>query len=959
MMPKIPHSTLAAGGSLALLLLAAPSWGTEEFAFFEREIRPILVEHCYECHSSGEQQKGGLVLDSRAGWAVGGDSGPALVPGDPAGSLLIESVRYENPRLEMPPKSRLPSEKIAALEKWVAMGAPDPREGSVQRAAGGMTVEEGREFWSYRRPVAPPLPEVADEAWPTVEIDRFLLARMEAAGVAPAPLATPEARLRRLHFDLTGLPPTPEEIRLFVKNPSEEAWAREIDRLLASPRFGERWGRHWLDVARYGESYTLRGLIMRESWRYRDYVIEAFNADLPYDEFLREQIAGDLMPEEGASLAERQRRLVATGFLALGNHNLEEQDKRQLDLDIVDEQLETIGKAVLGQALGCARCHDHKFDPIPTRDYYALAGILANTSILAHSNVSSWLDLPLPLDPAEERALLAHETRLTALEAELKEAEKEREAAVAADPARGSEGRPAIVAADALPGIVVDDGEAEKVGEWRHSVFTKSYVGEGYLHDDNAGKGLKTLSFVARVPKRGRYEVRLAWAPGPGRAADVPILVSSADGDFPIRFDMSVAPPIEGRFASLGQFTFETNGANFVLISNEGTVGHVTADAVQFLPVEELERPVKAADGPRDEKAAKRRAEAVAEVARIKREISELKEKGPVRPKHLGVREAEKPADMPVLARGVVHQPTGDPVPRGFLQVALAPGASPPAIPEGRSGRLELADWVASAENPLTARVFVNRAWHWMFGQGLVRSTDNFGTTGEAPSHPELLDWLALRFVGQGWSVKRLVREIALTKAYQLAAPADESPWIAADPENRLFARAPRRRLEAEAMRDAILFASGRLDLQAGGATIRPAASNDYGYAQDSLRRSVYLPALRNSPHDLLEAFNMADPSRPTGRRELGTVAPQALLMLNHSFVLEESAHAARRVLVEAEEAGERLELATRRVLGRGPLPSERALVESLLAEGEGEEEEAWTTVLQGLFASLDFRYLE
>mgnify|MGYP000932360708 CR=1 FL=1 len=946
------------GGGVASLLCALSSSGGEEFAFFEKEIRPILVEHCYECHANDTAQKGGLVLDSREGWIVGGDSGPALVPWDAAGSLLIEAVRYDTPHLEMPPKTRLPATKIAALERWVAMGAPDPREGKVEKAASGMSVEEGRGFWSYRPLSDPALPSVKDVDWPANGIDRFLLARMEAEGVAPAALAAPEAALRRLHFDLAGLPPTPEEIAAFLADPSEEEWRREVDRLLASPRFGERWGRHWLDVARFGESYTLRGLILREAWRYRDYVVEAFNRDLPYDQFLREQIAGDLMPSD-APLRERQRRFVATSFLALGNHNLEEQDKRQLDLDIVDEQLDTLGKALLGQTLGCARCHDHKFDPVPTRDYHALAGILASTVSLSHSNVSSWLDLPLPLDVEEEARVAEQESRLAALEAALKEAEKVREQAVAADPARASSSRPEIVAADDLPGFVVDDTEAEKVGDWKPSVLTKTYVGEGYLHDNNEGKGLKTLSFVARVPKAGRYEVRLAWAPGAGRAASIPIMISSAEGDFPLRIDQSGTPPVEGRFTSLGEYRFETNGANFVLISNEGTEGYVVADAVQFLPVGQVETPVNVTSETRDDETAKRRSEAIAEVARIKKEIAALKEVGPSRPKYLGVKEAEKPADLPVLARGLVHNPTGDPVPRGFLQVAMHAGETAPAIPSDRSGRLELAGWIASPENPLTARVFVNRAWHWMFGRGLVRTTDNFGTTGEAPSHPELLDWLARRFVEEGWSVKRLVREIALTKAYRLAAPGDESPWLEADPENRLFARAPRRRIEAEAMRDAILFASGQLDATAGGPTIRPGAANDYTYRQDSLRRSLYLPALRNAPHELLEAFNMADPSRTTGRRDLGTVAPQALFLLNHPFVLEQADAAAKRVLAEGTCDESRLELATLRVLGRAPLPTERAIASSLLTSMPQAEEEAWSTIFQGLFASLDFRYLE
>lgn len=942
-----------------IVALPCLSRGAEDIAFFEREIRPVLVEHCYECHSTEKEFKGGLVLDSREGWAVGGDSGPAIVPGDVEGSLLIRSIRYTDHDFEMPPKTRLPAGTVAAFEKWVSIGAPDPREGEVVRASSGMSVEEGRKYWSYRPLSDPVPPTVTDTAWPAGEIDRFLLSRMETAGVSPAPQANPEALLRRLHLDLTGLPPAPDEITAFVANPSEEAWRLEVDRLLASPRFGERWGRHWLDLARFGESYTLRGLILREAWRYRDYVIDAFNRDLPFDQFIREQIAGDLMPATDA-LTERQRRFPATSFLALGNHNLEEQDKRQLDLDIVDEQLDTLGKAFLGQALGCARCHDHKFDPIPTRDYHAMAGILTSTVSLSHSNVSNWLDLPLPLDPEEEKAFDAKDLMLAALEADLKKAEKTREEAVAADPARASTARPEVVALSELPGTVIDDTAAEKVGDWKHSVHTRSYVGEGYLHDEAQGKGLKTISFVAAVPKAGRYEVRFAWATGVNRDRAVPVTISSADGDFLVHVDQSQEPLIEGRFVSLGQYRFEANGAGFVLVSNEGTKGYVVADAVQFLPVEAVEVAPETVTTNEESAVAKKRREAVAEVARVKKEIAAVRKDGPSRPRYLGVKEADTPADLAVLVRGVVHNPTGDPVPRGFLQVTSPAGFAGEPIPANQSGRLQLADWIASSDNPLTARVYVNRVWHWMFGRGLTRTTDNFGTTGEAPAQPELLDWLARRFINGDWSVKSLVREIALSRAYRLAAPADESPWAKVDPENHLFARAPRRRIEAESLRDSILVASGRLQLQGGGPTIQANKANDFSYEHDLLLRSVYLPALRNSMPEILETFNAADPSRTTGRRDIGTVAPQALFLLNNRFILEEARAAAARILTDGKTDEERLELASLRVLGRSPLPSEKQLASSLLASSPaGKEVEAWTTLFQAYFACIDFRYLE
>ena len=319
----------AAGLLGATFLVGGFAHGTEGIEFFEKEIRPLLIEHCYECHSTGEELKGGLSLESRAGWETGGDSGPSVVPGDPDGSLLIKSIRYTDSDLQMPPKTRLAPDAVKAFERWVEMGAPDPREGRIERKAAGMSLEDGRRFWSYRPLSEHTPPEVENANWPSGTIDQFLLARMEAVGVDPAPQARAEALLRRLYLDLTGLPPDPAEIKAFLEDPSEDAWERQVDHLLNSPRFGERWGRNWLDVARFGESYTLRGLILREAWRYRDYVIDSFNRDLPFDQFIREQIAGDLM-NSSDPVAERARRLPATGFLALGNHNLEEQDKRQL-----------------------------------------------------------------------------------------------------------------------------------------------------------------------------------------------------------------------------------------------------------------------------------------------------------------------------------------------------------------------------------------------------------------------------------------------------------------------------------------------------------------------------------------------------------------------------------------------------------------------------------------------------
>ena len=378
---------------LAVAFLAAPQADPAGEAFFETKVRPLLVKRCYSCHSTGESKKikGGLHLDSRAGWMRGGDSGPAIVPGKPDKSLMVRAIRYELDA-GMPPKKQLSAPEVETLVEWVKRGAPDPRREVSPPATKmkmGMSLEDGRKFWSYILPKKVLPPKVRKAKWPKDDLDRFILSRLEAEGHMPAPPASPSVLLRRLHLDLVGLPPTVKEITTFAANPDVEA---TVDRLLASPHFGERWGRHWLDVARFAESVTLRGFIMNDAWRYRDYVIRAFNEDVPFDQFIREQVAGDLLAS--SSREDRRRKLVAVTFLLMGNHNFENQLKSQLEVDMVDEQLEAITRGFLAQTVTCARCHDHKFDPISTKDYYAMAGILKNSNPVKHANVSTWLAAP-------------------------------------------------------------------------------------------------------------------------------------------------------------------------------------------------------------------------------------------------------------------------------------------------------------------------------------------------------------------------------------------------------------------------------------------------------------------------------------------------------------------------------------------------------------------------------------
>ncbi len=961
--------------------LGAAEAGAE---FFEKRVRPVLVERCYECHGE-KKQKGGLRLDHAAALTKGGDSGPALVPGQPEKSLLIKVISWSDPDLQMPPKNKLAEAEIATLTEWVKMGAPDPRTNLQSQLSNQKAPTTNH--WAYQplKNILPPT--VKDSSWPRTDLDRFILAKLESVAASresaanqPGQPRSHETRLqmagdadratllRRAYFDLLGLPPSPEQIDDFVQDQSPEAFARVVDRLLTAPQFGERWGRHWLDVVRYAESVTLRGFIFKEAWRYRDYVIESFNSDLPYDQFIREQIAGDLL--DSKSLAEKRRRMIATTFLALGNTNLEEQDKAQLRMDIVDEQLDTIGKAMLAQTIGCARCHDHKFDPIPTRDYYAMAGILRSTRTVTNANVSGWLELPLPVEPEQEAIFAAHEQQVVALQAQIKTAKDAAKvlAGKNSEPKSGRDFQPAVVAASALPGLVVDSAQAKAVGAWKHSQFSKHYIGDGYVHDDLQGKGEKTLTFQPDLKKAGRYEVRFAYQHGTSRATNVPVTVFHADGETTILVNQQEGPVLDGRFVSLGQFRFEGNGFGSALVSNEGTLGHVTADAVQFLPVEAVE--ITATSDAKKSPAKKDTVNSSTELKSLEAKLKQLNESGPKRPLVMSVREEEKIEDAFVHVRGSVHN-LGAQVPRGFLRVATL--GAPPVVPEKQSGRREFADWIASPSNPLTARVMVNRTWHWLFGAGLVRTTDNFGTTGETPSHPELLDHLASQFIAQGWSVKKLVREIMLSRTYQqgsevISKTVTSNQSAQGASRNSLntdslmtdyFPPFRRRRLDAECLRDTMLSVSGQLSSERGGPSFKATLAADYGFNYTDTRRSVYAPAFRNALPEIFEVFDFADPSMIVGVRNVSTVAPQALFLMNHPFVRTQAQAAAKRLLAENLPDDEaRLQRACRLALGRAPTDGEKVVAKKCLSK-ETDPVAAWTDLFHTLFASADFRYVK
>lgn len=919
--------------------------------FFEKKIRPVLAQHCYSCHSQNARPlQANLLLDTREGIRRGGDSGPAVVPGKPAESQILGALKFET--FEMPPSGKLPDEVIADFEKWIADGAVDPREGKAVAAAPGIDLEAGRQFWAFQPLQRSPAPRLAHDDWSTTEIDRFLFAAMDAAGLQPVERADRRTLIRRAYFDLIGLPPTPEEIAAFLADDRPDAFARLVDHLLASPHFGERWGRHWLDVARFAESSGGgRTLLFPNAWRYRDYVIAAFNNDKPYDRFLHEQIAGDLLPYDTPQ--QRADNLTALGFLMLGPHNYETQDKELLRMDVVDEQIDVVSKAVLGLTVSCARCHDHKFDPIPTRDYYALAGIFRSTKSLTPGNVSGWVEHALPMEPEQAAAVEAYQVARAKLAADLAEAQKQTQQLQN----RLKQMQPG----GPLQGIVVDSDKAEVVGEWKASTSNKPFVGTDYLHDMADGKGEKRVVYQPKLPRPGKYEVRVSYTAGPNRSTKVPVTVAHADGEKTIEIDQRKTPPIDGQFVSLGVFRFEAIGT--VTVANRGTTGFVVADAVQFIP-QDSTADLEAAKAEAEKAAApirKQLEDAQLEVKRLQGELAALDRSAPPIPKVMGVHDEAETGDYHLCVRGNVHN-LGPVVPRGFLQV-LASGT--PSIPPGQSGRLELAQWLTDPANPLPARVMVNRIWQHLFGQGLVRTADNFGTTGERPSHPELLDYLATRLIDDGWSIKHAIRSIMLSSAYQASSqPTDAARRI--DPENRLLSHQNRRRLEGESLRDAILALSGRLDRSVGGPTIRPGTRSELDYEFRELCRSVYLPVFRNTLVDMLEVFDMADPNIVQGQRVATTRSTQALFLMNSPFVIQEAEAAARTMLQRPGlSLQERIDRAYEESLGRLPHSAERELSRQYLAvvENQPAQEQQrlaqWARFYQALWASIDFRYVD
>ncbi len=712
--------------------------------FFEKEVRPLLIEHCLKCHGD-KKPKGGLRLTSRAAVLQGGDSGPAAIAGKPEDSLLIRAVRYADTP-QMPPKRKLSDRQIAVLTRWVQLGLPWPRRNTAIATTtdnGAFHIsDEQRRFWSFQpmKKVSPP--SVRDTVWAKSAVDRFILAALEAKGLRPAKPADKRTLLRRAAFDLTGMPPTLEAMETFLRDDKADAFARAVDRLLAVPAYGERWGRHWLDLARYTDSFDARlapgnEMDINDAWRYRDWVVQAFNRDLPYDRFLTDQLAGDLVPSPSGFNGDG---IIATGFLALGNWGGGDADKEKLLTDIADDQVDVVSRTFMGLTMACARCHDHKFDPISTADYYGLAGMFFSTHILPNvgpkTNGPPMLCIPL-LPPAE----LARR-----------------------QPKPGDKSKPNIPYAN---------------GAQEGGVPGSPHAG---VHD-------------VRIHIRGRYD--------------------------------RLGPLVPRRF-----------------------------------------------------------------------------------PEILAGREQ----------RPIVHG----------------------------SGRLDLARWLTRPDHPLTARVMVNRIWQRHFGEGIVRTPSNFGKLGRTPTHPELLDWLALEFVRSGWSIKHMHRLIMLSAVYQQSSEAEPNTFKN-DPDNLLFGRMNRRRLEAEALRDSILAASGRLEPTRGGPALR-----DF----NAPRRTLYLMTIRSDRSGFGPLFDAADSTAPVDKRTVSTVAPQALFLLNNPFVLAQTKALAKRILAAQKEERARIDYAYRLLYGRSPTAEEVKIGRDFLKRVGGSEQ-AWQEYGEILLCANEFIYID
>jgi len=933
----------------------------EDFAFFENRIRPLLVEHCQKCHGA-KKQESGLRLDHREMMLAGGDRGAAVDLADAGASLLLKAVRHEGD-LKMPEK-KLPQPAIADLAEWIKRGAPWPAEAKTTAAVrSGPITKEERQFWSLQPPKEAPLPEVKDASRISAPIDRFIAVAWEKNGLTPSQPADKRTLLRRATFDLTGLPPELEEVNAFLADESPDAFARVIDRLLASPAYGERWGRHWLDVVRYADTAgETADYPVREAYRYRNYVIDSLNRDKPYDKFVREQIAGDILARTAPR--ERYAELVtATGYLAISRRfGFDSENYHHLT---IQDTIDTLGQSFLGLTLGCARCHDHKFDPVTTNDYYALYGIFESSRYaFPGSEQKQKVRAMAPLLPPEEAAVAwrKYDESFAVLAKQLETAKQGVPSVkvrslddidgdfelqgVSAGGSRGVlvppwtyAGEPLITngaqsplkniyrggavgamlpggegehsIAQAIPAYLVKNAKTVCISfDFKMAPAQAASKGEYRFVVGNGASTPAAEIFISSeaVFVRSGEEVKEVRKLKPGQWYQVQLnldlvaktwqVIIASPGD---PFTSEPLKLVSGLHGEVNYLAFDTRGH----LPGPRPMLEIDNIAASRVPFPSVDSPLPALPMPEGE----------IKVPQVLAELHPLLENGPCELAYAVVEGT--PGNTRIQKRGEPSK-LGDEVPRRWLDVL---GGDVLAKDNAGSGRLELADWLTRKENPLTARVAVNRIWQHHFAQGLVATENDFGTRGSRPTHPELLDYLASRFQADSWSIKKMHRRIMLSAVYQLSST---ELATTADPSNLFLSHYPRQRLDAESLRDSLLLLGGNLDRSEGKEQPFPAMAT-WGFTQhnpftavyDSPRRSIYLMTQRLKRHPYLSLFDGADTNASTPRRQDTTVPTQSLFLMNDPFVHEQSAGLARRLLATATDDPARIRLAYEIVLNR------------------------------------------
>ena len=887
--------------------------------YFEMRIRPVLVENCYTCHTN--LQMGGLRLDSQERLLKGGNSGPAVIPGKPAESLLIQAVNHSHARIKMPPQGKLKDQQIADLANWVKMGVPWPENrtafSTVATSKEETATPARSSFWAFQPIRKPALPKVKSNLGIKSPIDHFTLSRLESEGLQPVKAATKQALLRRATYDLIGLPPRPEEVDAFLLDSSPQAFARVVDRLLASPHYGERWGRYWLDVARYGEddSHGFGGSHVN-AFRYRDWVIQAFNDDMPYDLFVKAQIAADLL--EGK---DREKLMAGLGFFGIGPR-FQVVEPIKAKAEECNDRVDTLTRGFLGLTVACARCHDHKYDPITVKDYYGMTGVFASSEyrefpLVRENIVKEWQE---------------QEKRIKDQEGAIKEFIQ--------------------IQSTQLSEILASKTAKYMVSAWQVLASPKENrertARENQLDLETLERWVKYLT-----AKEREHPYLQAWD-----ALTQPATIEAVK---------TVAGEFQNLVISIlkeKKIVDEKNRTTLAQAKDEGYckecfVSLLSLERDKFVLWRDLFDEKRRKDDQtwtdggvllyQDDKIDRfLSGDWRSHLAWMRTELDALKKALPPQYPYLHtIAESPKPANLRIHIRGNPEN-LGEEAPRRFLAV-LSDG-KPVQFAKG-SGRLELAE--AIANQPLTARVMVNRIWQHHFGRGIVGTPSNFGQLGEQPSQPELLDYLASRFIENHWSIKALHREIMLSATYQLSSDYSKENF-AVDPDNRLLWRANRRRLDAEALIDSILFVSGNLDLTVGGPSVE--------LSKDCRRRTVYAKISRHKRDVLLGMFDFPDPSISSEKRNVTIVPLQQLFFLNSELMLLQAETLAKRLQEDTSTDTVKIQKAYRLLFGREATRREVSVGLDFFRESQTESTSrslAWQHYTQALLTSNEFSFVD